>query len=156
MECLRLPHRVSGDPGLSHFRGAGVFEFPSVPETWRADRPMGLASRPESLGRHAMLHEIRTLVVTGDAATAHPIRERLERRFPDMAVETTHTPSGLCLDYDVFVVDCPTVGTSVARMLRNENPQAFLLVFTDGLDGEALRELLTAACNAACDRVDDR
>jgi hypothetical protein len=102
-----------------------------------------------------MLHEIRTLVVTGDAATAHPIRERLERRFPDMAVETTHTPSGLCLDYDVFVVDCPTVGTSVARMLRNENPQAFLLVFTDDLDGEALRDLLNAACNAACDRVDE-
>jgi len=102
-----------------------------------------------------MLHEIRTLVVTGDAATAHPIRERLERRFPDMAVETTHTPSGLCLDYDVFVVDCPTVGTSVARMLRAENPQAFLLAFTDELDVDALKELLNATCNAACDRVDE-
>ncbi len=102
-----------------------------------------------------MLHEIRTLVVTGDAATAHPIRERLERRFPDMAVETTHTPSGLSLDYDVFVVDCPTVGTSVARMLRAENPHAFLIAFTDDLDVEALKDLLNATCNAACDRADD-
>jgi DNA-binding NarL/FixJ family response regulator len=98
-----------------------------------------------------MLHEIRTLVVHDDAASARALTDRLRAAFPQMVVLTTEDASTYGHDFDVFVVDCSRLGVDIVRLLHTETPTALMLVIADGVDRATVKDLVNSGASAIFD-----
>lgn len=102
---------------------------------------------------------MRTLVVDDDDLSARMVAARLAREFPAMVVDTTCDPGALGA-YDVYLIDNEfdgeARGTSLARTIRREHPEALVVALSGTLDAPTLKALVNAGCHGACDKGDDQ
>lgn len=104
-----------------------------------------------------MAQSIRTLVVDDDELALDMLRRRLLKCFPDMEVDTTTDPS-VTSSHDIFLIDNDfdgvILGPTLGREVRRHNPDALVVAFSSTLDAQALKGLLNAGCDGACDKSD--
>ena len=109
---------------------------------------------PENL---IMACKTRVLILDDDELALALLKMKLGVAFPDMDIETTTDPAAVGT-HDIFLIDNEfdgvVLGPTLGREARRLNPEALIVAFSSTLDTVALKGLLNAGCDGACDKSD--
>lgn len=99
----------------------------------------------------------RVLILDDDELALGVLKMKLSVAFPDMHVDVTTDPAQVGT-HDIFLIDNEfegvVLGPALGREARRRNPDALIVAFSSTLDKDALKGLLNAGCDGACDKSD--
>ena len=98
---------------------------------------------------------LKALLLDDDPYALEFLRAILSERYPDLEIDSRSEPDPTG-EYDVYLLDDDFEGLrlagKLARRIRAQRPEALILAFSASLDGNTLKELLSAGCNGVCDK----
>jgi DNA-binding NarL/FixJ family response regulator len=103
-----------------------------------------------------MLHTISALLIDDDIWSLRLLKGMLQQCFPDLRIEARTTPD-ISGKFDIYFIDNLIGGVEraaeLAHEIRDRHPDALIVAFSATLDHMALKKLLLAGCNGACDKT---
>lgn len=101
------------------------------------------------------LSGLSTLLIDDDPDSIAILKHVLRQRFPELTIEGRTQPdtSG---SFDIYFVDNDFDGQALAgdlaESIRSCQPHALIIAFSARLDTTALKRLISAGCDWACDK----